>query len=166
MEQTPPVVRGQDMEIGPVDMEIGPVKVSLQPPRRNRSHRRPGAEYVSAIDGGITPRHPDRRHRSSDRIPQGSWDIEPDLQSVQRSLHGPVGVAGRAALERTAGRMVAKHEAGVSAGLRQSRGLHQMSEHCLPRESSSCPGPTRPRGVGPRCRAVGRMGRIATLTGP
>jgi biotin carboxyl carrier protein len=42
-------------------MEIGPVKVSLQPPRRNRSHRRPGTEYVSAIDGGITPRHPGRR---------------------------------------------------------------------------------------------------------
>jgi len=36
-------------------MEIGPVKVSLQPPRRNRSHRRPGAGYVSAIDGGIRP---------------------------------------------------------------------------------------------------------------
>jgi hypothetical protein len=37
---------------------------------------------------------------------------------------------------------------------------------CLPPESGSCPGPTQPRGVGPRCRAVGRMGRIATLTGP
>jgi hypothetical protein len=36
----------------------------------------------------------------------------------------------------------------------------------LPPESGSCPGPTRPRGVGPRCRAGGRMGRIATLTGP
>jgi hypothetical protein len=37
-------------------MEIGPVKVSLQPARRNRSHRRPGAGYVSAIDGGMKPR--------------------------------------------------------------------------------------------------------------
>jgi hypothetical protein len=36
-------------------MEIGPVKVSLQPPRRNRSHRRPGAEYASAIDGALRP---------------------------------------------------------------------------------------------------------------
>jgi hypothetical protein len=75
-------------------MEIGPVKVSLQPPRRNRSHRRPGAGYVSAIDGGMTPRNRDRKHRSSDRIPQGSWDIDPDLQPVQRSLHGLVGLPG------------------------------------------------------------------------
>jgi hypothetical protein len=37
---------------------------------------------------------------------------------------------------------------------------------CLPPESGSCPGPTRPRGVGPRCRAGGRIGRIVTLTGP
>ena len=80
-------------------MEIGPVKVSLQPARRNRSHRRPGAGHVSAIDGGMKPRNRDRKHRSSDRIPQGSRDIDPDLQPVQRSLHGLVGVAGRAALK-------------------------------------------------------------------
>src|SRR5215213_3944624 len=87
MEQTPPVVRGQDRE-------IGPVKVSLQPPRRNRSHRRPGAEYVSAIDGAHTPRHPDRKHRSSDRIPQGSWDIDPDCSPFSGRFMGRLALPG------------------------------------------------------------------------
>jgi hypothetical protein len=95
-------------------MEIGPVKVSLQPPRRNRSHRHPGAGYVSAIDGGITPRNRDRKHRSSDRIPQGSWDIDPDLQPFSGRFMGWSGCR-ESGSERTAGCMVAKHEAGVSA---------------------------------------------------
>jgi hypothetical protein len=76
-------------------MEIGPVKVSLQPPRRNRSHRRPGAGYVSAIDGVLRPGTGIvGTGQVIGSLTQGSWDIEPICSPFSGRFMGRLALPG------------------------------------------------------------------------